>query len=248
MKVYQPMLFVGLGGTGCQIGAELERRLRDELCGPDGTDLQRVLLGSNMLPFQLPPFLQFIYADLNEAELQRAKRRVVPTEEHLVAASHTDNFVHKLVPRYRTYPEVARSLRANAYEETRQWLPPQDGEPRVSPLVLGAGQLPTVGRAAFFETFRSGLDGVLQPLGEAIGRITKSGGELAALGSKLDQSCDVFVAFSVAGGTGAGIFYDFVHLVGDAFARESFEAQIYPLVLMPSAFDEGHGGGRRAVL
>jgi hypothetical protein len=248
VKLYQPMLFLGLGGTGCQIGVELERRLRDELCGPDGTALQRSLLGSNLLPFQLPPFLQFVYADLNETELVRARRRVVPTDEHLIAAAQTDHFISKLVPQYRTYPEVARSLRANAYEETREWLPPMEGEPRVSPLVLGAGQLPTVGRAALFETFRNGLDGVRQPLSEAIGRITKSGGELAMMGSRLEQSCDVFVAFSVAGGTGAGIFYDFIHLVGDAFAREGFTAQIYPLVLMPSAFDEGQGGGRRAVL
>jgi hypothetical protein len=222
VKLYQPMLFLGLGGTGCQIGVELERRLRDELCGPDGTALQRSLLGSNLLPFQLPPFLQFVYADLNETELVRARRRVVPTDEHLIAAAQTDHFISKLVPQYRTYPEVARSLRANAYEETREWLPPMEGEPRVSPLVLGAGQLPTVGRAALFETFRNGLDGVRQPLSEAIGRITKSGGELAMMGSRLEQSCDVFVAFSVAGGTGAGIFYDFIHLVGDAFAREGF--------------------------
>jgi hypothetical protein len=242
------MLYLGLGGTGCQIGVELERRLRDELCGPDGTALQRSLLGSNLLPFQLPPFLQFIYADLNETELVRARRRVVPTEEHLIAAAQTDHFISKLVPQYRTYPEVARSLRANAYEETKEWLPPMEGEPRVSPLVLGAGQLPTVGRAALFETFRNGLDGVTQPVSEAIGRITKSGGELAAMGSRLEQNCDVFVAFSVAGGTGAGIFYDFIHLVGKAFEREGFTAQIYPLVLMPSAFEEGQGGGRRAVL
>jgi hypothetical protein len=248
MKLYQPMLFIGLGGTGCQVGVELELRLRDELCGPDGTDLQRSLQGSNLLPFQLPPFVQFIYADLNEAELLRAKRMVVPTDEHMPAAAYTDHFVQKLVPRYRTYPEVARSLRTNAYEESRGWLPPSDGEPRVSPLVLGAGQLPTVGRAALFETFRGGLDNVMQPLGEAIGRITKSGGELAAMGGKLENNCDVFVAFSVAGGTGAGIFYDFLHLAGHVFEESGFEAQIYPLVLMPSAFEEGHGGGRRAKL
>lgn len=248
MKLPQPMLYIGLGGTGCQIGVELERRLRDELCGPDGTALHRDMLGSNMLPFQLPSFLQFIYADLNEQELLRARRRVVPTEEYLVAAAQTDHFIQRLVPRYRTYPEVARSLRANAYDETVAWLPPQEGEPRVAPLVLGAGQLPTVGRAALFETFRSGLGGVKQPLAEAIGRITKSGGDMAALGGRLEQSCDVFVAFSVAGGTGAGIFYDFIHLVGTAFADEGFNAQIYPLVLMPSAFDEGEGGGRPATL
>jgi hypothetical protein len=247
-RLSRPMLFLGLGGTGCQIGVELERRLRDELCGPDGTDLRTTLPDSALLPFQLPPFLQFVYADLNQTELSRARNRVVPTEEHLIAATQTDHFIEKLVPRYRTYPETARNLRANAPDETKAWLPPADGEPRVSPLVLGSGQLPTVGRAALFETFRSGLDGVRQPLREAIGRIAKSGGELAALGSRLEQNCEVFVAFSVAGGTGAGIFYDFIHLVGDAFAREGFTAQIYPLVLMPSAFDEGQGGGRRAAL
>src|SRR5215467_58248 len=218
-NLYQPMLFIGLGGTGCQVGTELERRLRDELCGPDGTDLQRSLRGINLLPFQLPSFLQFVYADLNEAELLRAKRMVVPTDEHLIAAGHTDHFVQKLVPRIRTYPEVARSLRLNAPDETAMWLPPADGEPRVSPLVLGAGQLPTVGRAALFETFRGGLDSVLQPLDDAIGRMSKSAGELTAMGGKLEQAVDVFVAFSVAGGTGAGIFYDFLHLVGRELAR-----------------------------
>jgi len=41
MKLYQPVLFVGLGGTGCDIGAELERRLREEICGPDGNDFRK---------------------------------------------------------------------------------------------------------------------------------------------------------------------------------------------------------------
>ena len=40
MKLYQPVMFVGLGGTGCDIGAELERRLREEICGPDGNDFR----------------------------------------------------------------------------------------------------------------------------------------------------------------------------------------------------------------
>ena len=40
-KIYQPVLFVGLGGTGCDIGAELERPLRQEICGPDGNDFRR---------------------------------------------------------------------------------------------------------------------------------------------------------------------------------------------------------------
>lgn len=248
MNIYQPMLFVGLGGTGCLVGAELERRLRHELCGPDGRALNLRVPGKNYLPYQLPSCVQFVYADLNESELTRLRTRVVPSEEHANAAAPTQHVTHGLIPTVDTYPDVARSLRVNARELVRGWLPPAEGEPRVAPLMRGAGQLPTVGRAALFETFRSGVAPARRPLSDAVGKIATSGQELAALGGRLGQTCDVFVAFSVAGGTGAGIFYDYLHLIGDALQRSKVRAQIYPLVLMPSAFDEGVGGGRRARL
>jgi hypothetical protein len=248
LKIYQPMLYVGLGGTGCHIGAELERRLREELCGPDGTDLQELMTGQDFLPYQLPSCLQFVYADLNEAELARLRRRVVPSEEHLPAATRTAHLVYGLVPQHNTYPEVARSLRVNAGELVSDWLPPAGGEPRVGPLVKGAGQLPTVGRATLLETFRNGLGPAQQPITDAVGQISTSGGQLARLGGRLHGSVDVFVAFSVAGGTGAGIFYDYLHLIGDALAVAGYQAQIYPLVVMPSAFPDGLGGGRNARL
>lgn len=248
MKIYQPMLYVGLGGTGCHIGEELERRLRAELCGPDGTDLQDLITGMDYQPYQLPSCLQFVYADLNEAELSRLRRRVVPSDIHLPAAAKTAHFVHDLVPRHNTFPEVARSLRLNAEKLVSEWLPPLAGEPKVAPLVKGAGQLPTVGRAALFETFRSGLGPAQRPIVDAIGQITKSAPALKRLGGELRGAMDVFVAFSVAGGTGCGIFLDYLHLIGDAVNRAGFKAQIYPLVVMPSAFDDGLGGGRPARL
>src|SRR5262249_55055670 len=156
--------------------------------------------------------------------------------------------VRNLAPGHNNYPEVARSLRTNLPLTMREWLPPAAGEPRVAPLIRGAGQLPTVGRAALYETLRHDITPAQQPIDEAIGAINKSAGELDALGGRLNKSCDVFVAFSVAGGTGAGIFYDYLHIIGRAFERADIIAQIYPLVLMPSAFEDGMGGGRRAVL
>jgi hypothetical protein len=248
MDIYQPMMFVGLGGTGCMVGAELERRLREELCGPDGRDLTQRVPGQGYLPYQLPSCMQFVYADLNESELTRLRSRVVPSKEHLAALARTQRVTHDLVPQFNTYQKVAMSLRTNAMDEVRPWLPPAASEPHIAPLVRGAGQLPTVGRAALFETFRNGLAPAEQPLTEAIGVISKSADELARLGGRLGETCDVFVAFSVAGGTGAGIFYDYLHLIGEAFGRTGYQAQIYPLVLMPSAFEEGLGGGRRAKL
>ena len=124
MKIYQPMLYVGLGGSGCLIGAELERRLRDELCGPDGTDLRDRLAGRALLPYQLPGCVQFVYADLNEAELLRLRNRVVPGPEHAAAAERTMHLVGDLVPHFDTYPEVARSLRVNVNDYVSAWLPP----------------------------------------------------------------------------------------------------------------------------
>lgn len=106
MRIFDPMMFVGLGGTGCRVGVELERWLRDELCGPDGMDLIRDLAWQNYLPYELPSCLQFVYVDLNEDELNRTRRRVVPTERELPAAGRTAHLVHDVVPKFDSYPEV----------------------------------------------------------------------------------------------------------------------------------------------
>ncbi|MDQ0687104.1 hypothetical protein QFZ56_006067 [Streptomyces achromogenes] len=108
---------------------------------------------------------------------------------------------------------------------------------------------PTVGRAALFATLRHGLNPVLTPLLQAIDAIAMSGAELAELGGGKVTGCDVFVAFSVAGGTGAGIFLDYLHLINHAFQLRGFNGvKIYPLVVMPSSFSSATGGGREAEL
>ncbi|WAE75555.1 tubulin-like doman-containing protein [Streptomonospora nanhaiensis] len=248
MKLYQPLLYVGLGGTGCRIGAELERRMREEFCGPDGTEFQRRRPGADLLPYQLPSCVQFVYADVSRSQLDAMPSSVVPGRQYFPAVERTAHYVRDLLPEVRTYPEAARSLRLSAGETVGHWLPPEAGEPRVAPLDHGAGQFPTVGRAALFETFRGGVGPAVAPLHEAINRLATSAGDLAALGGALPRACDVFVSFSVAGGTGAGIFYDYLHLIARAFERSGMRIQIYPLVLMPSSFDEGFGGGRNARL
>ena len=82
MRLYQPVLFVGLGGTGCDVGAELERMMREEICGPDGNRFRRRLPSAGLLPYQLPACIQFVYADMNQAELSQLPDRVVPGIEH----------------------------------------------------------------------------------------------------------------------------------------------------------------------
>ncbi|TDC67156.1 hypothetical protein E1200_15540 [Actinomadura sp. GC306] len=250
MKLYQPVLFVGLGGTGCLIGAELERRLREEFCGPDGTAFQRHR--EDALPYQLPDCIQFVYADVNQADLDRLPLAVAPGAQHVPAVQRTAHYVRGLVPQVDSFPEVAQNLRLNAEREVASWLPPDAGEPRVVPLQRGAGQLPTIGRAALFETFRSGVGTATLDLNAAIGGLSRpqAATDLYKLSGKSSnkKAVDVFVAFSVAGGTGAGIFYDYLHLIGNLFERTDLRPKIYPLVLMPSAFVDGLGGGRPAQL
>ncbi|WP_037858683.1 tubulin-like doman-containing protein [Streptomyces sp. NRRL S-340] len=245
MKIFQPMLFVGLGGTGGLVGAELERRLRVELCGPDGMALSRM---NGHAPFQLPDCLQFVYADYSESDLQRLPQFNVDPSLR-AAYARTSRATHNLLPNFDSSPEVTKMLRASLREEVAGWLPPITGEPEVTPLHNGAGQLPTVGRAALFATLRHSLAPVLEPLLQAIDAIAKSAGELSELGGGKVNGCDVFVAFSVAGGTGAGIFLDYLHLINHAFRLRSFDGvKIYPLVVMPSSFSAATGGGREAEL
>lgn len=244
MKIYQPMLFVGLGGTGCRIGAALENRLRTELCGPDGT----ALIGNDKrAPYQLPDCLQFVYADFNEGDLARLPH-LRASGPRQAAYARTARATHDLLPRQRSSPEVTRMLRVALHEEVASWLPPETGEPKVAPLRDGAGQLPTVGRAALFATLRNSLQPVLAPIREAVDAIARSGGDLLELGGNGIRGCDVYVAFSVAGGTGAGIFLDYLHLVGQVLEDANIRVKIYPLVTLPSAFDLGRGGGREAEL
>jgi hypothetical protein len=248
MRLYQPVLFVGLGGTGCDVGAELERKMREEICGPDGNDFRKKPGMEGMLPYQLPSCVQFVYADMNQAELDKLPSRVVPGSEHFPAVAMTAHYVNDLVPPVDSYPDLARNLRLSAKREIATWLPPEQGEPKVNPLHFGAGQFPTVGRAALFGTLMDGLTAAVREISAAIGKLSTSGTDLHLLSGKGLRGVDVFVAFSVAGGTGCGIFYDYLHLIGNELQKTQLKVKIYPLVLMPSAFDKDLGGGRPAEL
>jgi hypothetical protein len=223
MKLYQPVMFVGLGGTGCAIGAELEHRLRDDICGPDGLDFRKLRNREDMLPYQLPSCIQFVYADLNAAELDRLPSRVVSGPEHEPAVRLTASYVRDLVPRASSYPDLARNLRMKVPAETAGWLPPASrDEPKTASLQKGAGQLPTIGRAALFGTFSDGsISAAVKDLRTAVGRLATSGEDLYALGGQRPKGVDVFVAFSVAGGTGAGLFYDYLHLLAQTLTSHS---------------------------
>lgn len=128
MKIFQPMLFVGLGGTGGLVGAELERKLRAELCGPDGVALSHL---SGHAPYQLPDCLQFVYADYSESDLQRLPQFNVDPSLR-AAYSRTSRATHNLLPNFDASPELTKMLRASLRDEVADWLPPRIDEPKVT--------------------------------------------------------------------------------------------------------------------
>jgi len=250
MKLYQPVLFVGLGGTGCNIGVEFERRLREEICGPDGRAFTAERGKGAMLPYQLPGCIQFVYADMNQTELDRLPDRVVPGLEYKGAVPATAQYVTGLVPDVESYPHLRVRLQLRANDVVQSWLPPAaKDEPPVAPLQRGAGQFPTIGRAALFGSFLDGITHATREIDQAVGKLAGAGADLHTMGGSQLQGVDVFVAFSMVGGTGTGIFYDYLHLIAHSISEATaLRVQIYPVVLMPSAFDEGLGGGRNAQL
>ena len=73
MDISEPVLFLGLGGTGVAVGQELEDWLREAVCGPSGRDFIDKLGLANAAsdqPFQLPSTLQFVYADLDQDDMR----------------------------------------------------------------------------------------------------------------------------------------------------------------------------------
>lgn len=240
MKVYQRMIYVGLGGTGVRIGTELERQLRLGLCGPDGTLLQQTHARLDLGVNELPPYVRFVYADFDRSALSKAQSASGLDPQTWLKSSKT---ISQMLPNAQSSLEVGQQLRASQLSREFAWLPPEETDPQIAPLSDGAGQFPTVGRAALHGAIldANSVSAVAGPLVEALNDVAGASGAIAELtGERASDGIDVFVGFSVAGGTGCGIFYDMIHLIAQEVKvrHPSMKLKIYPLVLLPSAIGE----------
>ena len=249
MKIYRRLMLVGAGGIGGRLVVQAEQALRQGLCGPDGSALADGSFARAMSPFELPRCIQCVYFDFDQADIENVRRSTAELPSAVVDATRQ---IAELAPTAESFSDAAEMLRINSRESVSGWLPDADGEPQKAPLSSGAGQLPTIGRTALFETFRSqgGVHLVTQALGTAFSRLAVAGGDLAALsGDSAHSGVDVFVAFSAAGGTGAGTCLDLLRLIAHVHEEQNgpdSDLAIYPLVVMPSAFPtEGKPKERR---
>ena len=249
MKIYRRLMLVGAGGIGGRLILQTEQALRAALCGPDGTALADGSFARSMAPYELPRCIQSVSFDFDQADVENMRRSTADLPAGVVDATRQ---IVELAPPSESFSDAAELLRINDRGSVSTWLPDADGEPQKSPLSSGAGQLPTIGRTGLFETIRSqgGVHIITQPLGAAFARLAAAGGDLAALsGESAHTGIDVFLAFSAAGGTGAGIFLDLLRLIAqvhDEHNGPESDLAIYPLLVLPSAFPtEGKPKDRR---
>lgn len=240
-------VYVGIGGSGLKIGKAFERQLRDEMCGPDGRALiRRGGTFGALQPYQLPDFIQTLYLDFSEQDLVSLQNDLLPRSPEV--ALRTATFVKALSSAGHSSADVTDSLRVSktAATVTEHWLPPKlsewGQEPAFAPLSTGAGQYPTIGRAALFAYMeRFGAESLLRDFRRPLERIVGSIGQLEEYSGSTTASRNVvfLVGCSLSGGTGGGIFLDVLRLLSHEAGAQLGGTPfiVVPLVLLPSAFD-----------
>ena len=238
LEVNQRLLFVGLGGTGINATIELESMIRKEMCGPDGTFLTRKHPELELRPFELPQYIQTVLIDTDSSAIAKHRSAFQSKNDDIYFQTATQISDLSVA---QAYSSIAQGLRSIMPEDVKSWLPKSESEPNVSPISAGAGQFPLVGRASLFNALQPNAESFLSNFDKAINNISQAKG-LSTLGPSGGVAPDlyIYVAFSVAGGTGTGIYYDILHLLEEKIRRElpSLTTYIFPLVLLPQAFEE----------
>ena len=232
--IRQRFLYVGIGGSGLDIGRELIEALTREICGLDGRRLQA--RGGAFAGFkrnELPKFVQSVYLDFSQSALDEI-------QTHLKGKNA--RAIHTILPPFGSSREAATYLRNQNVPQVHEWIP-DDPSVNVAPLSGGAGQYPTVGRVALFASLKKqGYPQTIgNDLGSALDSLAQSMGELNAFAGNgvYTNSIAVYLGFSLSGGTGCGIFYDTIHLLYNELITRfpDVPCTIMPVVIMPSLFD-----------
>jgi hypothetical protein len=232
--IRQRFLYVGIGGSGLDIGRELTEALTREVCGLDGRRLQA--RGGAFAGFsrnELPKFIQSVYLDFSQQALDEINT-------HLQGKNATA--IHTILPPFNSFVEAGTYLKNQKVPGVEAWIP-EDPTVNVAPLSGGAGQYPTVGRAALFASLKR--QGYAQSIGNKLGRaldeLAQSMGQLTAFAGNgvYTNSIAVYLGFSLSGGTGCGIFYDVIHLLYNELTTRfpDVPCVIMPVIIMPSLFD-----------
>lgn len=216
----QPILFIGLGGTGMEVILRIRRRILHATWGKQ----QDVRIGS----LDEFPVAEFLHFDLDHgAVLESGRANNTDSLAALVKLSPQDRLISglDLMKYMRTDDDIQR------YPHIASWFPLRGEKIRNLDVSKGAGQLRAISRLYFFDTYRTVRDAIhqkLQNLQNNLGHTTK----LDSLGLKVDgDRVKIVVIGSVAGGTGSGAFLDMGWLAKQ-IAYKVFRGNGYEVQLM----------------
>jgi len=211
-----PTLFVGLGGSGGQAIGRIAGRLRDT---PEWELKYRDLV-------------RFVAIDTNAADLAKLRegRGAMGRVDATITISDFDKVEYTTLRRGETFAE------ADAY--FTQWVHPWYRFREESG--AGAGQIRIESRLGFFRSVELGE--VTRQLTDIVEAMKRHDRGMRDSGAPLQ----VFVYFSVAGGTGSGAFLPFSYLLRDIVGDK--RARLYGFCILPDAFESKVGMNREGTL
>lgn len=210
-----PTLFVGLGGSGGKAVGRIAKRLRAH----DDFD------------HQFRGLIRFLAIDTNDADLARLRKGTgeYGRVDDTVLISDFDKVAYSQHRRGESF--------ADADPYFNQWV--HDWYRFRKESGAGAGQIRIESRLSFYRSVEVGDLG--QKLGSILSEMRAHGHGMRGVGAPIQ----VFVYFSVAGGTGSGAFLPFAYLCRDVVEDRS--ARMVGFAILPEAFEAVVGQNRDGV-
>lgn len=211
-----PTLFVGLGGSGGKAIGRIAKRLRST---PE-YELQHKSL------------VRFVAIDTNAADLARLRRGhgSIGHVDATITLSDFDKVEYTKLRRGETF--------ADADPYFTQWVHPWYRFREESG--AGAGQIRIESRLGFFRSIEVGE--LTRQISDLLAELRSHQHGMRRHGAPLQ----VFVYFSVAGGTGSGAFLPFAYLLRDLIGDSG--ARIFGFAILPDAFESVVGRNRDGTL
>jgi hypothetical protein len=206
-----PSIFIGLGGTGKHVLLNLRRKFFEKFGLKEGFPI----MGFKWLDTDMQNI------GIDGKKLDYALEQVMLKSEDIIDLQIPDE-------EFRTYLRYKQDNR-----HIWEWLPhtiEKTGAPK-----NGAKQIRPLGRLGFFNKYNK-IVRDLKALKERVCNIenVKKTRDLG-LGMEVDTSrIEIYLIFSVAGGTGSGIFLDTAFTLKDEFAKESVNSIGY--IVLPAVF------------
>lgn len=214
MQTEKPVLLIGLGGTGKQILLQLRHMFQDRYGTPSLPHIGQLCIDTDVRNVDLEgrAFDEF----LEEVQLTPAERVDTPIK------------IDELKEMYRN---------ANSNRHIFRWFDRQlEGHGIITD---GAAQIRSFGRLAFFQYYPRIKEAIENKLSEMFNpaNINRLRDDYKI---NLDVSqLEVWLLFSVAGGTGSGMFLDMAYLIDECAA--AYRPSRQAVVLLPTAFSEDFG-------